>query len=179
MTTQEILERLKTDEFILHSAITLGYTPALPIPYNCLGKPFVIIPYLRYRVTGKIDQTQVLPPRYLVIVDWTTGQVVGYQDLVSDRRFASIDFDKPVGLFRHTAIRHMKKTDYEQARKELYSLIDTLCASYQGTVEFDEIDAAKLHRSYSTLLEPSVKPFYHAIDKEFFEQFIETEQSQY
>ena len=170
---KEILEKLKTDEFILHSGITLGYTPALPIPYHCQGKPFIIIPYLRYKITGKVDQTLVFPPRYLVTADTVTGQVVAYKDMACDRRFARIDFNKPIGNFRHAAIRNMKRNDYEKARAELYDLVDTLCNSYQGKAEFDEMDAAKLHRCYATLLEPSVKPFYHAIDKAFFENFID------
>lgn len=173
MITQEILEKLKTDEFLLHSNITLGYTPGLPIPYNCNGKPYIIVPYLRYKVTGKVDQTRVFPPRYTVTVDVVSGQIVAYQDMTSEPRFAKVDFGQPVGLFRHTAIRNMKRADYQKARTELYALLDTLCDSYQGKAEFDEIDAAKLHRSYSTLIEPSVKPFYHAINKEFFETFID------
>jgi len=39
-------------------------------------------------------------------------------------------------------------------------------------MEFDEMDAMKLNKLFSVLLEPSMKPFYHAIDKTFFETYI-------
>ena len=100
------------------------------------------------------------------------GKVVKYEDLMYDSRFEEVDFRKPVGLFRHSSVRHLKKEDYNKMRNEIYALLDALSDSMIGKMEFDEMDAMKLNKLFSVLLEPSMKPFYHAIDKTFFETYI-------
>ena len=109
---------------------------------------------------------------YVVIVAMKDGSVVKYEDLMYDTRFEEIDFKKPVGLFRHSSIRHLKKDDYYKMRKEINALLDALSDSMIGKMEFDEMDAMKFNKLFSVLLEPSMKPFYHAIDKTFFETYI-------
>lgn len=172
MKTIEILKSLKTNEFLLNSNIPMGYTPGLPMLSLCNGEPCFVIPYMKYQVTGEVDKTRVFAPRFVVTVTAKNGNVVKYEDLMYDSRFEEVDFKKSVGLFRHSAIRHLKKEDYYKMRNELYYLLDGLAGSMTGKVEFDDMDAMKISRLFAVLLEPSVKPFYHAINKTFFETYI-------
>ena len=172
MKTEELLKSLKTNEFLLHSNIPMGYTPGIPMLSLRNGEPCLVIPFLKYQMTGEIDKTRVFAPRFVVTVVMKEGKVVKYEDLVYDSRFEEVDFSKPVGLFRHSSIRHLKKDDYYKMRNEIYALLDALGDSMTGKMEFDEMDAMKFNKLYSLLLEPSMKPFYHAIDKTFFETYI-------
>ena len=172
MKTTEILKSLKTNEFLSHSTISLGYTPGLPMAANLNGTPCLVVPFLKYQMTGKVDATQVFAPRYVAIVEVKHGTVVGFSDLTFDKRFGKVDFNKPVGLFRHAAIHHLNKKEYDNLRNKLYDMLDTLCLSMEKKGEFDEMDTQRLSKLFVMLLEPSVKPFYHAIDKTFFESYI-------
>lgn len=172
MKTEEILKSLKTNEFLLNSSIPMGYTPGIPMLSLRNGEPCLVIPFLKYQMTGEIDKTRVFAPRFVVTVTMNEGKVVKYEDLMYDSRFEEIDFRKPVGLFRHSSIRHLKKDDYNKVRSEIYTLLDALSDSMTGKMEFDEMDAMKFNKLFSVLLEPSMKPFYHAIDKSFFETYI-------
>ena len=172
MKTVEILKGLKTNAVLLNTSMPIGYTPGIPMLSLRNGEPCLIIPFLRYQMTGEVDKTRVFAPRFIVMVTKNRGGVVKYEDLMYDIRFEEVDFGKPVGLFRHTAIMHLKKDEYNKLRNELYALLDSLGDSMAGKLEFDEMDAKKLLHLYNILLEPSVKAFYHAIDKPFFETYI-------
>lgn len=172
MKTEEILKSLKTNEFLLNSNIPMGYTPGIPMLSLRNGEPCLVIPFLKYQMTGEIDKTRVFAPRFVITVVMNEGKVVKYEDLMYDSRFEEVDFRKPVGLFRHSSIRHLKKDDYNKMRNDIYALLDALSDSMTGRMEFDEMDAMKFSKLFSVLLEPSMKPFYHAIDKIFFETYI-------
>ena len=172
MKTVEILKSLKTNSFILNSNIPMGYTPGIPMMTFRNEEPCLVIPFLKYQITGEVDKTRVFPPRYVIFVTIKNRIVVKYEDLIYNCRFEGINFEKPVGLFRHTAIRHLKKDEYNSMRRQLYSLLDRLACSMMREQEFDEIDSMSLKRLMGILLEPSIKPFYHAIDKSFFESYI-------
>lgn len=172
MKTEEILKGLKTNTFLMNSCMPMGYTSGIPMLSLRNEEPCLIIPFLRYQMTGEVDKTRVFAPRFIVMVTMNNGCVVKYEDLMYDIRFEEVDFGKPVGLFRHTAIMHLKKDEYYKLRNELYALLDSLGDSMAGKMEFDEMDALKLNKLFSVLLEPSLKPFYHAIDKTFYETYI-------
>lgn len=172
MKTEEILKSLKTNVFLLNSNIPMGYTPGIPMLSLRHGVPCLVIPFLKYQMTGETDKTRVFAPRFVVTVVMNEGTIVKYEDLMYDSRFEEIDFRKPVGLFRHLSIRHLQKDDYNKMRNNIYALLDALSDSMIGKMEFDEMDAMKFNKLFSVLLEPSLKPFYHAIDKTFFETYI-------
>ena len=123
-------------------------------------------------MTGEIDKTRVYAPRFVVTVNMKNGNIIKYEDIMYDCRFEEVDFRKPIGLFRHSAIRHLKKNDYNKMCHELYNLLDELSESMAGKIEFDELDEIRLKKLFALLLEPSLKPFYHAIDKDFFETYL-------
>lgn len=172
MNTTEILKSLKTNELLIHSTLPIGYTPGLPMAVSLNNTPCLVIPFLKYQITGKVDATQVFAPRYVAIVETRHATVVSFTDLAFDKRFSRIDFNKPVGLFRHAAIHHLSKKEYDDLRNKLYGMLDTLCLSMQKETEFDELDRQRLTQLFSMLLEPSVKPFYHAIEKNFVETYV-------
>ncbi len=175
MTLIEILKNLKTNEFLLHSNMPMDYTPGLPMLTVVNGTPYYVIPYLKFRMTGEVDRTRVFPPRFVVKVCATNGNIVVFQDISSYKRFEKINFQHPVGIFRHAAIRHFSKASYQQKRNELLALMDRLAASAEDKTKFSGLDNVKLCNLFALLLEPSLKPFYHAIEKDFFETYIQQE----
>ena len=172
MKTEEVFKSLKTNEVLLNNR-PLGYTHGLPMISHRNGTSCLVIPYLKYQMTGQVDKTRVFPPRFVVTVIMNNGCVVKYEDLAFDYRFQKIEFNKPVGLFRHAAIRQLNKEGYLRMRGQLYESLDRLGGSMMGDWEFSENDSMTLSRLISVLLEPSVKPFYHAIDKIFYETYIQ------
>ena len=53
--------------------------------------------------------------------------------------------------------------------------MDRLAASAEDKTKFSGLDNVKLCNLFALLLEPSLKPFYHAIEKDFFETYIQQE----
>lgn len=171
MKTQDILKKMNTNAIVLNS-IPMGYTPGLPMISNRGGKACLIIPYLKYKMTGKVDETLVYPPRYVLTVTASDALIVCFTDLAYDNRFTEVNFNHPVGTFRHSSIRHLNKKEYQQHLEALYTVIDCLIGSIEGLADFDDMDSMKIKRLFSMLLEPSVKPFYNVIEKDFFESYI-------
>lgn len=171
MKTEDLLKNLKSNPILLNT-IPLGYTAGLPMLSLRRGMPCLIIPFLKYQIVGEVDKTRVFAPRFVITATKDSARVVKYEDLLYDARFEEVDFSRPIGFFRHSTIKHLTRSDYNKMRGELYLLLDCLGDSMIGTIDFDEMDVIKISRLYNTLLEPSVKVFYHALDKSFFETYI-------
>lgn len=171
MKTEEVLKNLKTNAGLMGN-LPLGYTHGIPMLSLRNDTPCLVVPYLKYQITGEVDKTRVFAPRFVATATMKNGSVVKFEDLAYDSRFEEIDFNKPIGLFRHQAIKHLGKNDYKKVRNHLYFMLDKLSSSMTGESEFNEMDLMKLTQLASLLIEPSVKPFYHAINKSFFELYI-------
>ncbi len=173
MTIIDIINDLKSSDFLLNCNMQMGYAPGLPMLTRRVEKPCILVPFLRYQIVGQVDRTRVYPPRYVVTLTAKEGRVVAFEDLAFDARFAKINFHQPVGFFRHPAVQILDKNEYQAKRHELLALINKLrCSMLDAKVTFNGADAARLNKLYALLLEPSVKPFYHALCKEFFERHI-------
>ena len=64
ISVQQILNELKTSQLLLNCLMPLGYVPGLPILQIRNDQLCLMIPYLRYKVTGVADKTQVYPIRF-------------------------------------------------------------------------------------------------------------------
>lgn len=169
---EQFIRLLPTSEFVLQAGLPLGYTPGLPIFTVRNGDPLLIVPMVRYRITGQVDKTLVYPPRFLVTVQLRDLNFVGYTDLSYDQRFQRVDFNAPVGYFRHKAIRHMDREGYNNLRSALYGLLDVMTAAYINNEKVDPLELQRFRQIYATLIEPSLRPFYQAIDKDFYNSYL-------
>ncbi len=169
VSIKELIGALRTSDFLVQCAMPLGYAEGYPVLRQCNGEVLLMIPFLKYQVTGKRDQTLVYPIRYTVTVRVRDGKVVGFQDLSADGRFAKVDFDRPIGLFRHEAIRDWNKQTYQDNRQLLYRLYDGVCAQMlAGT----EVTGQELSDLLKMMVEPCQMPIYQAMDRNFYDTYL-------
>ena len=133
-SVEKILKELKTNPLFLNLELPLGYTAGLPLLQIRNEQLCLQIPYLKYRVTGVVDKTLVYPIRYVLTLVLPEKKLVDFQDLSFQPQFRKVDFNSPVGLFRHEAVQHMTKTEYWNTRSELLAHCCTMDTSAaQGT----------------------------------------------
>ncbi len=169
---QSIIKEFKTSHFILNCRMPLGYSTCLPILQIKNGSLCLLIPFLRYKVTGRADRTLVYPIRYTATLELPEERVVGFADLSMDKQFEAVDFSKPVGLFRHESIQHLTKAEYQALRCELLGLYDTLAAALLLGHEFTEEKDQRMGELLRLLVEPSLYPMYRALDRDFYERYL-------
>ena len=84
-----------------------------------------------------------------------------------------MSFSDPIGTFRHDAIKDYDKKAYDNLRSTLYKeydkIVDSLVNGGNGYSANDEIQFRTL---FNTIIEPSLRPFYKAIDKDFAKKYI-------
>ena len=130
VNVSKILKSLKTNEFILNSRMPLGYGFGIPILQIKNDNLCMVIPYLKYQITGEVDKTLVYPIRNTFTMILPEQTFIGFEDLRFDKRYAKLNFSKPVGTFRHESIKHLTKQEYADLKQELYSLYDKLIMKY-------------------------------------------------
>lgn len=166
---------MKNTPLLQNSNIPMEYTPAVPILTVRNGFLCMLVPFARYQITGKKDGTLVYPVRHYVMVSLPDFTIVAISDLRFEKPFESVDFGKPVGVFRHEAIRHLDRKGYEAAREELLALYDKLIAQLTGTDKagsFTADDDMRMTQLLRMLVEPSLKPFYKVLDADFYNRYL-------
>lgn len=171
-STEALIKKLRTNAFILNSSMPMGYVPGLPILCILNGNLCMKIPFLKYKVTGKIDKTFVYPTRYVVTVMIPEEQIVAFDDLSLQRKFAKVSFLDPIGTFRHEAVKNLDKPAYDNLRSTLYKEYDKIVKSLISGNEYSSNDETKFMRLFNIVLEPSLRPFYKAIDNDFANKYI-------
>lgn len=171
-STEALIKKLKTNAFILNSSMPMGYVPGLPILCILNGNLCMKIPFLKYKVTGEIDKTFVYPTKYVATVTIPENQVVAFEDLSLKETFAKVSFSAPIGTFRHEAVKDLDKTAYDNLRSTLYEEYDKIVESLINGKEYSSNDEIKFRSLLNTILEPSLRPFYKAIDNDFANKYI-------
>ncbi len=171
-STEALIKKLKTDAFILNSSMPMGYVPALPILCILNGNLCMKIPFLKYKVTGEMDKTFVYPTRYVATVMVPEEQVVAFEDLSLQSTFAKVSFSDPIGTFRHEAVKDLNKPAYDNLRSTLFEEYDKIVESLINGKDYSSNDEIKFRSLFNTVLEPSLRPFYKVIDKDFANKYI-------
>lgn len=169
---EQIKNNLKESKFLLHCNIPLGYSsgfPVLQIRNDCLCVTF---PYLKYQTTGEVDKTLVYPIRYAITLELPTEKIISFEDYEYKEEYKKIDFDKPVGFFRHEAIKDLNKKEYFEARKQLMLEYDKVINSIFGNSKYTRTDEERMRKLLKMLIEPSLLPMYRVIDKDFYEKYL-------
>lgn len=172
ISVKALLREIRCSEFVNACQMPMGYTDGYPMFHRVNGKVYLVIPFLRFKVTGEVDKTLVFPIRYTVTAELPTGRIVSFQDLAADSRFRQVDFNKPIGLFRHDAIKELSKQEYQAAKEELYAAYDAVLASLIAGQEPAEDAVKAMAELLSRLAEPSQKPIYQALDSNFCDKFL-------
>lgn len=172
ISVQQILETLKTDPFVQACKMKLGYTAGLPILQVRNDQLCMMVPFLRYKVTGKVDQTLVYPIRYTVTILLPECLPVAFEDLSFNPGFQQVDFSKPVGLFRHEAVRDLNREAYKKLREELISEYDRVVRTLLWDEPYAPASEVRMSELLQRLLEPSLWSMYRALDGDFFQKYF-------
>ena len=166
----ELIKNEKKSAFYLGCALPLEYVTGLPIIGVKAGALCLKIPFLKYKVTGEVDKTLVFPVRYVLTYSLPDMKPIGFEDLAYNPVFKKVNFNKPIGFFRHEAIKSLSKEAYKEKKNELFAKYDEVIkailnkTSYPHAKEFKDL--------LNMMIEPSVKPIYKAIDKKFYDSFL-------
>ncbi len=169
---KKLLKSLKTDDFVLGCKMPMGYSYGLPVLKIANGSLCMVVPFLKYKMTGVVDKTLIYPIRNTVTLSLPEKTFIGFEDLRFDEKFAGVEFSKPIGYFRPEKLKNVNKSEYNKLKDELYEsynkVIDALL--YDG--EYSEADEARMKELLNLLVEPCLYPLYKAIDKDFYEKYL-------
>lgn len=170
-STEKFLNEFKNSKPV-QAIVPLGYVPNLPIVTSVNGELCMRVPLMRYKVTGVVDKTLVYPVKYVFTVTIPEGTVINYEDLTYNVKFVNVDFSKPVGTFRHDAVKGLNKEEYAALRSKLFAEYDKMIDFLADNAEYTENDKEAFIALLNRVLEPSLKPLYFAIDNNFANRFI-------
>lgn len=170
-STEYFIKEFKKSNFVRQN-IPIGYVPGLPVLAIQNGYLCMIIPFLKYFVTGEIDNTFVYPIKYLVTVNLPEGNVVRFEDVAYDKAFAHVTFNEPIGKFRHDAVKNLDKEAYLSLKSLLYEEYDKIIAHLIDGKSYSSQDGARFTKLFRQILEPSLQPFYFAIDNNFANKYL-------
>lgn len=171
-STEALIHSLKSNKLIQHSNIPMGYVPGLPIISILNGNLCMKVPYLKYKVTGEVDKTFVYPIKFIVTISIPEETIIGIEDLSFNVSFANVEFNNPIGLFRHDAIKNLNKEAYYNLRKSLYVEYDKIVCYLTNGGAYTLTDESHFKTLFNVILEPSLHPFYRAIDSDFSNKYL-------
>ena len=172
ISLKSIIKELRTSDFVLGCRMPIGYSAGLPVLQIKNGGLCLLVPYLKYKVTGEVDKTLVFPIRYTVTVELPQGTPVAFEDLSFNARFKKVDFSRPVGLFRHDSIKQYSKQEYHALRDELLTMYDKVVDALLYSSEYAEADDIRMKELLHILPEPSLLPIYKALDSDFYAKYM-------
>ena len=171
LSIQEFLKKINTGSAVREN-IPMGLGMGFPV-LNITGDRLLVSVFYYRSVLRPNDQTLLMPPEYKLTLDYPSGKLTSFENLRLDPRYAKVNFDKPLGTFRHAAIKHLDRDGYMKAKEDLYNTLNLLIAYLGDEGEFTQQDEEKLARLYGMMAEPSLYPFYKAISPQFFTRYIE------
>lgn len=172
INTRALLKEIRTGSFIRSCKIPMGYTTGYPVFSVKNGKPVLDIPFLRFKVTGVVDKTLVFPIRYVAAVTLDDRRIVGFTDLSTAPAMKDVDFTRPIGYFRHEAIRALKKDEFKEKQDKLYACYDAMLdALVKGEAPAEAIEG-EFQSLLRLLVEPCELPIYKAIAPAFYEKYL-------
>ena len=172
MNMQALLKELKTSDFVLNCQLPMNYIPGFPVLTVRNDRLCVMVPFLRYKITGKVDKTLVYPIRYLLTLSLPEKRVVGFEDLSVNPVFRKVDFEKPVGYFRHEAVKNMNKTEYNKNRTRLFAMYDKIVDTVLYDSDYTREDDEQFRELLRIMLEPSLLTIYKFIDRDFYNKYL-------
>ena len=122
MPIQEFLKGINTNDVVRRN-IPMGRGMGYPV-LKIVGERLLISVFYYRSVLRPNDQTLLMPPEYKLTLDYPSGKLTSFENLRLDPRYAKVNFDKPVGIFRHEAIKHLDRDGYKKAKEDLYDALN-------------------------------------------------------
>ena len=170
----DFLRELKSSDFVLGCEMPMGYTPGLPTLLIKNDALIIQIPYLKYQTTGETDKTLVFPVRYVIELTLPDLKFINYKDLMFDSAYQTIDFSRPIGLFRHDTIKNLNKREYKAKKEELFKCYDEVVDYLLNDGEYTDSDENHFKELFSLMLEPSLYKMYRVLNKDFCNKYLLT-----
>lgn len=172
VTVEQVRKNLETGDFFLNCKIPLGYKTVFPILQIRNGSLCIMFPYLKYQTTGEVDKTLVFPVKYAVTLELPTEKAVCFEDFEYNEAFGDVDFDKPIGYFRHEAVREYSRAEYNNLHRELMREYDKVIHMLLVGGGYDSADERRMSELLRLLLEPSLLPIYRVLDRDFYNKYL-------
>ena len=157
---------------VVRSSVPMGLGASLPVLSIVSDHLLVSVFYYRC-VPRPNDGTLIMPPDCALALDYPSGRLASFEALRMSPRATGVDFERPVGTFRHEAIRHLDREGYQAKKDELFALLDKLVAHLGGSGDFGEKDEEALRDLYRMLAEPSLLPAYRTLSPQFFSRYLD------
>jgi len=170
-TVEVLLENIKKQEFY-RGVIPIGFGAGLPIIKIIDKQTYIMIPFFRFDRVNELDKSLIYPIKFQITVKWPSGKLVSFEDYQINPAFIKVDFSKPIGYFRHEAIKMYNSGQYNEKRKELYSLYDKLLNFLLVGDDFTSQDEDKFKELLNMIIEPSLVPIYRVLDQKFSSRFL-------
>ena len=152
------------------SLIPMEFVSGLPILSLRRGEICITIPYYRAKVQPQ-DKTLIYPLAYSITALWSNGLIVDYKNFNFVPAMKKLDFTKPIGTFRHEAIKNLSKQQYMELKKELFDCYDEYLSCIEKRNPFTKSEPMK--ELLNLIMEPCQKPMYLILGRKFFEEFLE------
>lgn len=169
-TLLELLKKIKANPAVL---AIIPAENGMGIPTFSIRKEelCVNIPFFREHYIPD-DKTLIYPFSYIVTALWDSGRIIDIYKTDYSREFYSVQTNRPVGTFRHEAVKHLSKKQYKELKYELYAEYDKLAEALTTDIEYRLEDEQKLVTLLNQLIEPSLKQFYKVLDPDFSKRFF-------
>lgn len=156
----------------LQAIIPMGYTPGIPMLSVKQDNLCLIVPFLRYKITGEKDKTQVFPIRFVAEYLIPEGVMIKFEDFAYTPLSEKLDFNKACGLFRHKAIEKLSKQEYEILRTKTLESLDKVAEVLLEGITYSKTDHELLCSQLQTIVEPSLWSFYQLLAPEFYNKYF-------
>jgi len=144
-----------------------------PIPLRKEKNVYIKLPMFGFAPKSEDGKTALFPPFSIITIDWASGKPVEYLDLHYVKPDENLQWQgQQVGVFPHQAVADWRIGEYKEKRSELLQLYDELFNKLVQEDQFTDEWKNKFSKLLAVLVEPSLKPYYHALGAKFFGQFL-------
>lgn len=156
----------------IQAVIPLGFTPGMPMLTLRQDNLCVVVPFLRYKITGEKDCTLVYPIRYVAEYIVPEFQLVQFADLAFTKYADKIDLDKPCGRFRHEAVAKLSHKEYDELRERTLNSFDKAVDVLLNGGSYLVSDQELMSTQLQTIVEPSLWDFYRTLAPQFYNKYF-------
>lgn len=168
-TIKDFIEMIRKSD-TARSLIPMEFVSGLPIFSIRKGEVCVTIPYYFVKVQPQ-DKTLIYPLEYSITALWSNGLIVDYKNFNFVPAMKKLDFSKPIGTFRHDAIKSLNKQQYMVLKNELFDCYDSYLTCIAEKKPFEK--QKRMKELLNLLMEPCQKPMYMILGRRFFEEFLD------
>ena len=166
---ESLIESVKNNPEVMKIAGE-NLTQSFPIPI--ISKEKTLISFLYFTKFGlPPSPPQIYPPKYKVLADYESGDVLDIQHLPSNDFFLNAQMDKSLG--EHKLDSHITLTIFMEKRKELYFLYDKIIPLFKSNTTNVFPENKKLVGNFYTLFhELAEKPlfeYYKMLNPQFYD----------